>query len=422
MSTQMFNFSTEVHRLSNGMTVALESLPYLHSFSAGVWIRTGSENESESLAGLAHFLEHLLFKGTIKRNVHQLMEAIEGRGGHLNAFTSRENTCLYVKMLDKHLPIGIEILADIFKNSQFGDWEKERNVVLEEIASVEDTPDEHIHDLLSSFHWPDHPLGRPVSGSAESVSSLTRDHVLEFFDQWYQPENVVISIAGNFDPVQALAQIREEFETIPSKAVPGLPDAPKFQGGIHVSDRDISQTHLCMAFPGPKRDCDTRYVCDMTSSILGGGSTSRLFERIREEEGLAYSIYTFPGFQRTVGMIGMYAATAPNHLSRALELSYEEYRRIRDELVPEEELEMHREQIKGNMLMALESTFTRMSRTAQLLMYYGRIIPVDEVLEKVDAVTQADVQAFARSTFVKDQCAVVVLGPQKEVQITDIDL
>lgn len=422
MMVQEYNESAVVHRLANGITVAMERLPYLRSYSAGLWVRTGSVNETAAQAGLAHFLEHLLFKGTTTRNVHQLMEAIEGRGGHLNAFTSREYTCLYVKMLDKHVRIGLEILADIFKNSQFGDWEKERNVIIEEIASIEDTPDEHIHDLLAEFHWPDHPLGRPVSGSEESVGALTRDDVVAFFNEWYKPSNMVISIAGNFDEQAVLEQIRAEFEGIPDAPVPGLCGAPVFHGGVESAGRDISQTHLCMAFPGPALDSLERYTCDMTSNILGGGSTSRLFERIREEEGLAYSIFTFHGFHRPAGMVGLYAATAPNHLERALELTFVELRRLRDEAVSAEELDMHREQIKGNMLMALESTFTRMSRMAKSLMYYGRIVPVEEILNNVDAVSSAHIQEFATKTFTKDHCALVVLGPEEGFPEAEINL
>jgi len=400
----------------------MEYLPYLHSFSAGVWIRAGSANETDAQTGLAHFLEHLLFKGTQTRNVHQLMEAIEGRGGQLNAFTSREYTCLYVKMLANHAHIGIEILADIFKNSLFGDWEKERNVILEEIASIEDTPDDHVHDLLSEFHWPDHPLGRPVSGTQQSVSALTRDDVVDFFGQWYQPENVVISIAGNFDALAVLEQIRNEFEGLRNTAVPGPCGAPAFHGGARQFERDISQVHLCMAFPGPALDSLERYTCDMLSSVLGGGSTSRLFERIREEEGLAYSIYTFYGFHRPTGMLGLYAAMAPDHFDRALDLICEELRRAGSETIPEEELDMHREQIKGNMLMALESTFTRMSRMAKSLMYYQRIVPIEEVLANFEAVTQADIQAMAQKTFTKDRCAMVVLGPGKDLAARRIAL
>jgi predicted Zn-dependent peptidase len=412
-----------VRQLDNGITVALEVLPHLHSFSAGIWIKTGSVHETETQAGLAHFLEHLFFKGTDTRNVHELMAAIEGRGGHLNAFTSREYTCLYVKMLDKHLPVGIEVLADLFKNSCFGDWEKERNVILEEIASVEDTPDEHVHDLLSAYHWPNHALGRSISGSHDTVAKLTRDDVVDYFNTWYYPENVVISLAGNFDPETAFQRIQEEFGVIPAKGAEPDPELePQFRHGVEPVDSAISQTHLAMAFPGPSLGDMERYTCSVVGSVLGGGSTSRLFERIREDEGLAYSIYAYNSHYAATGLLGIYAATAPGQCGHALQLIYEELRKICEEPLTAEELEMNMEQIKGGMLMALESTFTRMSRMAKSLMHYDRVVPVQEILDNIDAVRIEDIQNFAQRTFTPKQCALVILGPSEQYQIGEVAL
>ena len=414
--------AAEITTLANGLTVCMERLPYLHSASAGIWIRTGSADETEAEGGIAHFLEHLFFKGTKKRNVHEIMEAIESHGGQLNAFTSREYTCLYVKVLDKYTATGIEILADIVKNSLFADLEKERNVILEEIASVEDTPDEFVHDLMTEHHWPDHALGRSISGSAESVSALGYDHVVDFFKRWYRPENMVFSIAGNIDPVAVLRQVRREFEEIPKAPIPPLGEAPRFNAGIRAIERDIAQSHLTVAFPAPSLYDERKYAFDMTSNILGGGSTSRLFERIREDEGLAYSIYTFDSFYMTAGSIGIYAAVSPDQLGRTLELSFEELRKLRDEGVSEEELEMNREQIKGGMLMAMESTFTRMARMAKSILYYGKLIPMSYVVEKVDAITAADIQGCAASIFQPDQCALLVLGPKTNTMPDSIEL
>ncbi len=410
------------HRLANGLTVTMERLPYLRSASAGLWIRAGSAQERPEESGLAHFLEHLFFKGTKSRTVRELMEAVEGRGGQLNAFTSREYTCLYVRTLDKHLHSALEILADIARNSTFADLEKERNVILEEIASVEDMPDEHVHDLLSEFHWPGHPLGRPISGSLDSVSALTRDHVTGFYRRWYQPSEMFFSIAGNFEEQAVLDQIRGEFEAWPMATAPELEAGPGFHAGaLHVS-RDISQVHLCLAFPGPSRGAEDRFVCDLTSSILGGGSTSRLFERIREDEGLAYAVYTFHSFYRTTGMLGLYAALTPQNFGRARELVFEELRRLRDEGVGDEELEMNREQLKGAMLMGLESTFNRMARMAKNMMFHDRIVPIEEVVARVDAVTPEQVRDFARQKLQADRCALVVLGPDLDTPIDRIDL
>jgi len=411
-----------VDRLANGLTVSMECLPYLHSASAGIWIKAGSVNETPREAGLAHLLEHLFFKGTKTRSVRQIMEAIEGCGGQMNGFTTREYTCLYVKMLDRHLATGIEILADLVKNSLFCDLEKERNVVLEEIASIEDTPDEYIHDLLALHHWPNHSLGVPVSGYHDSVAALSLEDVRAFHQRWHKPENMFFSVAGNIDQDAVLAQIHREFEDLTSGA-PALENgSPRFQGGVKTVDRDIGQAHLCVAFPGPLITQQERYVCDLISSVLGGGSTSRLFDRIREQEGLAYAIHTFHSFHLVAGTIGIYAAVAPQNYGRTLDLIFEELRRIRDVPVSPEELNMNREQIKGNILMSLESTFTRMSRMAKCLMYYGRIVPIDEVTRQVDAITAEELQAFAQKTFSPDCCAVVTLGPTNGHRIDRIPL
>lgn len=403
--------ASEITVLPNGMTVCMERLPYLHSASAGIWIRTGSANERPEENGIAHFLEHLFFKGTKTRNVHEIMESIESRGGQLNAFTAREYTCLYVKVLDKYTATGIEILADIVKNSLFNDLDKERNVILEEIASVEDTPDEYVHDLLAEQHWPNHSLGRSISGSAESVTALDYDAVVDFYQRWYRPENMVFSIAGNIDTAAVLAQLRREFEPLPASAAPEVGEPAAFQGGSRLVERDIAQSHITLAFPAPTLYDERKYAYDMTSNILGGGSTSRLFERIREDEGLAYSIFTFDSFYMRAGSIGIYAAVAPQQLGKTLDLTFEELRKLRDEGIPAEELEMNREQIKGGMLMAMESTFTRMARMAKSIMYYGKLIPMSEIIERVDGVTGEDIQACAQAIFQRDQCAMLVLGP-----------
>ncbi len=411
-----------IHRLANGITVTLERLPHLHSASVGVWVRAGSANEAPQENGLAHFLEHLFFKGTKNRNVREIMEAIEGRGGQINAFTSREHTCLYVRMLSHHVGVGIEILADILSNSLFCDMEKERNVILEEIASIEDTPDELIHDLLAAHQWPDHPLGRPISGTQASVSAITRDDVQKFFERCYVPENMFVSVAGNFDEAAVLDQIRTAFEPIPATMPPGDTGAPPCQSGLRLVARDIAQAHICLGFPAPTLQDDARYVCDLLSSIIGGGSTSRLFERIREQEGLAYAIYSFHSFHTHAGMMGVYAGVAPQQCARAMDLIFGELRRIREEPVSDREMEMNREQIKGNLLMAMENTSTRMSRMAKSMMYHGRMVPVEEIVRKVDAVTAEDVMACARRVFTKENCAAVILHSLNGCKVGEIAL
>lgn len=398
-------------KLANGVTVTMERLSHLRSAAAGVWVKTGSANETDMQSGISHFLEHLFFKGTARRSARELVEAIESKGGQLNAFTSRDYTCVYVKTLDTHIGTGIEILADIIKNSQLCDLEKERNVVLEEIASIEDVPEDHIHERLARRLWPNHPLGRSVSGTIDSVKTLKLEDIRAYYTTWYRPQNMYFSIAGNFDEEVVLNQVCVEFGDLAPGAAMERNGAPSFGNGVEVVGRDIAQAHICMGFPGPIANDPRRYVYDVLSNALGGGSTSRLFERIREDEGLAYAIYSFHAAHLTSGMLGVYAAVAPQNLEKTLDLIFHELQNFRDKSMSDAELEMNREQLKGNMLMALENTFVRMSRMAKSMMYFGRVIPVEEVIKSVDAVSTEDVQRLAHDTFVRERCALVALGP-----------
>lgn len=400
----------------------MEPLPHLHSVTAGLWIKTGSANESAKQAGISHFLEHLFFKGTHTRNARQLMEAVESRGGHVNAFTSREYTCLYAKTLAAHLGTGVEILADILKNSLFCDLEKERNVILEEIASNEDVPEELAHDLFCANIWPDHSLGRPITGTLESVSAITLDDIRAYYDAWYYPENLFVAVAGNFDCETLYAQLSRELEGIPSRTVQVHREIPPFSSGREYVTKDITQTHLVFGFPGPSATDTNRYVYDMLSNALGGGPISRLFERIRENEGLAYSIYTFSSSYLTTGMMGVYAAVAPENLERTIQLAFEEVRKLREEPLPKTEHETNREQLKGNLLMALENTSNRMTRMAKAMMYHGRLLTVSEVVEAIDAVSVKDIQDLAQDLFQPERCAMLVLGPEEGASELSLEL
>ncbi|MBM3288846.1 MAG: insulinase family protein [Candidatus Hydrogenedentes bacterium] len=414
--------TSSIHKLDNGLTVLLEPLPYLRTAAAGVWIATGSANERPEQAGVSHFLEHLFFKGTSKRTARQLMEAIESKGGHLNAFTSRDYTCLYAKMLGEHVDTSIEILGDVVKDSQYFDFEKERNVILEEIASTEDVPEDHVHDLLTRNCWPDHPLGMPIAGTKETMTAVTVDDVRAYFQHWYRPENLTVSVAGCFDEAAVLEQIAAEFGSLPPGHAAQPDGAPAFAPGVAQIESDISQDHLCFAFPGPSVFDERRYVYNMLSNALGGGPTSRLFETIREQEGLAYSIYSYHAGHWRAGMMGVYAAIAPENLHKTFDLSFAEVRKLRDEAMPQQELELNREQLKGSVLMTLESTFNRMTRMAKSYMYHGRIVPVDEIIAGVEAVTAEQVQHLARERYTPEQCALLVLGPKNGAALGDVPL
>ncbi|MDQ1256263.1 MAG: hypothetical protein QG656_859 [Candidatus Hydrogenedentes bacterium] len=409
-------------KLDNGMTVTIERLPHLHSCAVGVWIKTGSANETERQSGISHFLEHLLFKGTETRSARELVEAVERKGGQLNAYTARDYTCVYVKTLDTHVHTGIEILADMVKHSKFCDLEKERNVVLEEIASIEDVPEEFVHEIAAEKLWPDHPMGRGVSGIADRVAALSLGDIREYFTAWYRPQDMFFSIAGNFDETAVLDQVAKEFGPMTPGTETERTGPPAYAHGVHIVPRDIAQNHLCMGFPGPRVQESRRYVYEVLNSALGGGSMSRLFERIREDEGLAYSIYSFHSAYQTAGVLGVYAAVAPQNLRKTADLAFEELRRFRDEPMSADELDMNREQLKGNMLMALENTFVRMSRLAKSMMYFGRLIGTEEAIKAVDAVTVDDVQALAREIFQLDKALIVSLGPAEEPVFDSVPL
>lgn len=406
-----------VQTLSNGLRVVSEYLPYVHSASLGVWIKTGSGNETAGQAGISHFLEHLLFKGTETRTSRELMDAIESRGGQMNAFTTREYTSLYARVLDQHVPKALEILADIIRHSTFCDLEKERNVILEEIASANDVPEELIHDLLTESAWPDHPLGRPIAGYERTVAVTGLDDVRAYHGQWYTPENMIVAIVGRFDEDVFLRQVEEAFGVLPARPVPELAGPPVYAAGQRLEARSIAQDHLMWSFPSVPITHDDRYAYDVLSSALGGGSTSRLFERIREQEGLAYAVYAFNSMYASGGLLGFYAAIAPENLQRSLDLCAEELRRLKEERLPAEELASNREQLKGGLMLALESTFNRMTRMVRSLFAYGRIVPVDEILESVDGVTAEDVQRVARRIFTEENSRVAVLGPVTGSQV-----
>jgi predicted Zn-dependent peptidase len=416
--------SRQVRKLANGVTLLIERLPHLRSVSLGVWIKTGSACEPPHLTGISHFLEHLFFKGTTTRTARQLMEAIESRGGHLNAYTSRDYTCIYAKTLDTQLPTAVEILGDILCDSQFFDFEKERNIILEEIASNEDVPEEYVHDLFMEGLFPEHSLGAPIAGTEESVSTITLDDVRAYYAKWYHPRNMVVSAAGNLDEEQVLEVVEQALAPLQAGDGPPVPayEAPVQGSGIRAFSRTIAQSHYCIGFPGPSTTDPERFVYDILSNALGGGSTSRLFERIREQEGLSYAIYTFQSAYFRAGMLGVYAAAAPENLERALSLTFGEVRKIREERISDDELDLNREQLKGSLLMALENTFHRMSRMAKSYIYHGRLVPLEEVISNIDAVTPESVHDLAGRILQAQQCLLTVLGPKNALRMSEIPL
>ena len=308
------------------------------------------------------------------------------------------------------------------KNSTFADLDKERNVVLEEISSIEDVPEDFAHDLLMRHLWPTHALGRSVLGDEDTIASINLQQVLDYYKAWYRPRGMYFSIAGNFDEDAVLDQVRNEFGCLPPSSSVKPDDPPAYGRGVLKVERDIAQDHVCLGFPGPTVTDPRRYTYDVLSSALGGATTSRLFQRIREDEGLAYSIYSFHSCYFMAGVLGVYAAVAPESFKKTADLTFEEIRKFRDNPIPEEELDRNREHLKGSMLMSLESTFNRMSRMAKSMIYYQRLLSIQEIINALDSVTGDDVHQVAQETFTPENCTAVILGPADDTTLEDIAL
>jgi len=400
--------------LDNGTVVLLEEVPWVHSASFGVWVRAGSSHETAATNGTSHLLEHLFFKGTASRTARQIVETVERSGGSTNAFTGREHTCLYVKMLDTHLPEGIELLADILRNSLFRDIDKEKDIVLEEISSVNDDPEEYVHDLFMKDLWPDHSFGFPVAGTREAVSGLGIEQIREFYRQRYRGGNIVISAAGNFDANEVLNLVTRHFGDIEDGRTRPDTSIPAASSGVHVHPRDIEQTHIIMGSPGLSANDQRRFSLALLSTILGGNAMSRLFQRVREIEGLAYSIYTFLTTMERAGTIGVSAAVAAPNLARATEVIIEEIERVRNEPVPEDELHDAKEYLKGNITLGLEGTFNRMSRLAKSYLYRGKVETIESIIAQIEHVQTAELHQHARDLLAPARQTVTTLGPADE--------
>ncbi|OIN98597.1 hypothetical protein AUJ66_00730 [Candidatus Desantisbacteria bacterium CG1_02_38_46] len=397
------------------MKILVEEMPYLSSISVGVWIVTGSREEEKNINGVSHFIEHMLFKGTKKRNASEIAWTLDRVGGRLNAFTSKEITCYHATVLKEHFSLALDLLSDILFNSLFkeGDIEKEKQVIVEEINLYEDSPTEHINDLLVQTIFPQHPLGQPISGKREAVIHLKRDEILKHFRGHYTPDRFVISVAGNIGPNETEKAVKNFFsgKLFTSSDLPTI-SVPSFNSNIKVFLRDLNQVHLCIGTPGIPHAHDERYIFSILNLILGGGMSSRLFQKIREKHGLVYAIYSYLAPFRDTGYSGIYAGTNPENFFQVLELIFTEMVKLKEEGVKDDELSMAKEHMKGGFLLSLESSDARMSRLASSEIYLDRIISIDEVLKKIDEVTLQDIRDVANKYFKKELLSTVTLGPK----------
>lgn len=399
--------------LENGIRVVTEHIPYVRSVTIGFWVRSGSRDEDATNNGISHLIEHLLFKGTTTRTARDIAEQIDSAGGQLNAFTSKEHTCYYARVLDGHLPMATEILADMLLNSTIpeAELEKEKGVILEEIKMYEDSPDELVHDLFAEAVLNPHPLGQSVLGRAENVLSITRDRVLEYMHTHYTADNLVVSVAGNVTHEEVVREIRRHFNGFTRTGSGYRSVAVEPRRSNLIRQKDTEQIHLCLGGQGVPRDDPDRFPLYVIDTALGGGMSSRLFQELREERGLVYSTYSYHSCFHEAGLFAVYAGTSPQHVSTVVDLIREECRRIGEEGIRGEELVRAKEQIKGNLMLSLESTANRMSRMAKAELFSEPLLSPDELIERIDAVTPEDTVRVASRLFGDGDLSLTAIGP-----------
>ena len=401
--------------LPNGLLVLSESIPHVRSVSMGVWIRTGSRDEPLKLNGISHFVEHMVFKGTTTRNARQFAREVDSIGGNLDAFTGKENICFNIKVLDDNIALALELLSDLVLHPTFTpeDIAREQGVILEEIKMDEDSPDYLVHETFTQNFWKGHALGRPTLGTVKSVPSFTQPIVFDFYNACFTPRNMVFSAAGTLDHECFVAQVAERFMGLAASTGAPLerPAAPATFAEITLKrKKSLEQVQLCLGVPAPPVDSPARYGVYLLNSILGGGMSSRLFQTIREDRGLAYSIYSETSPFRDTGALSIYAGTSAEKTPEVIRLTIEELRRLKEDTVPETELRRAKDQLKSNIVLGLESSSSRMSNLARQEMYFGRFFPVDEITAEVEAVTAAEIQTLARKLFRPEAIALTVLG------------
>jgi predicted Zn-dependent peptidase len=405
--------SIQRRSFDNRLVLVTERVPTVRSATLGIWVKMGSRFEAPDQAGISHFIEHMLFKGTRTRTARQIAFAIDAMGGQLDAFTSKEQACYYANVLDVHVGDAFELLADIVLEPLFdaAEMERERAVILEELAAVDDSPEELLWEEFSRTFWLDHPLGIPVLGSRETVEALAREDLAAFFRRAYEPANVVIAASGNLEHEELERYVAERFGALTNRAAATELSAPRpFQHFRILGKEELEQVHVAVGCPAPAATDARRYAVFVLNAVLGGSVSSRLFQRIREEQGLAYNVYSALETYFDAGCIWIYAATRPDAAVTVLELILEELAVLSELPVPGEELSRMKENLKGNVMLGLESTAGRMSSLAQQEIYFGRAYDMDEIIAGIDSVSAEPVQALARELFRDEGIAVDLLA------------
>ncbi|MGB7218960.1 MAG: pitrilysin family protein [Vicinamibacterales bacterium] len=405
--------------LDNGVRVLTERMTQVRSISIGVWLTRGSRHESAERGGIAHFVEHMLFKGTATRSAEDIAQAIDSIGGQLDAFTAKEYASYYIKVLDEHLPLAIDILADIVRNPAFSaeDVEREKKVVVEEIKMVEDTPDDLVHELFTQGFWEDHPLGRPILGTRETVESFGVDVLRDYFTQSYTARNLIVSAVGNLEHGHVRDLVEEKLGSLGRSDASLGELAPRVVPRVLIRTKELEQSHLCVGVGSYPQNHDDRYASYVLNTLLGGSMSSRLFQNIREKRGLAYAVSSGLSAYRDAGSFTIYAGCANDAVGQVIDLVVEELRGVKQMAVPAPELQRSKDHLKGSLMLGLENTASRMSHLARQEIYFDRQFGLDETLQGIERVTVDDVQRVAVDLFRNGSLSATVLGNVNGLQI-----
>ena len=403
--------------LDNGIRVITHEMHDHRSVSLGIWVENGSRHESEPQNGISHFIEHLLFKGTERRSAALIAEEMDAVGGVINAFTSKEQTCYYAKVLDENLPRAIDLLTDIFLHSSFDaeEIERERSVILQEISQAEDTPDDYVHDLFNIDFFRDHPIARPICGRLQTVTSFQRSDIVDFFKSRYLPGRVIVAAAGNLRHDQLVEEMQGLLGAVGSGSdpVPAVLEGerkPTMSNGVYPHTKALEQVHLCLGMPGVAQADPRRYPSYVLNTLLGGGMSSRLFQEIREKRGKAYTVYSFSSSYKDVGYLGVYAGTSAESAEEVVDLVVKELRKLAAGEISEGEVERTRGQLVGSMMLGLESTDSWMSHIARNEIYFGKAVGTDEICRRIRAVTRDQIVELADSLFHPEMMTLTLLG------------
>jgi len=411
--------------LPNGVRVVTEPMPHVRSVSVGIWIGTGSRRETPEENGISHFLEHIFFKGTATRTAEQIARSVDSIGGNLDAFTAKELVSFSTKVLDAHLPQAFDVLSDLVVHPLMRPEaiEKEKGVILEELKMEADNPEYLVHEIFSSNFWKDHPLGKPILGTKETVQRFSRDMVEAYYRRNYVPANILITAAGNLDHQRMVELVRERFEDLPANGTVPADTTPLTHARISLRNkRSLEQVHVCLGVPSYPQSHDQRFASYLLNILLGGGMSSRLFQNIREKQGLAYAVFSELNPYRDTGCLSVYAGTSAEAARKVVALIVSEFRQLKDQPVGEEELRRGKDYLKGSLMLGLESTSNRMANLARQELYFGRFFSLDELIESIEQVTAEDLRRVAQNFFDPRYIALTVLGNLNGLRITRRDL